>query len=163
MKTLKELNVNPGDVVEHSDGEIYEIRIAEDGELANWDIRHGYWGITVAESTQMYTIISRASDEPKKFGDMTPDEKGALLLAHHEGKAIEVWNGEYWECVEQIFAEFVAYRIKPEPKIEVVNMYADLSECGMFGSTKNGDDTHTITFTTIDGVPDCSSIKMDAL
>jgi hypothetical protein len=36
-----------------------------------------------------WRIVSRAPAAPKLWRDMTPEEKGALLLAAHEGKVIE--------------------------------------------------------------------------
>lgn len=69
-------------------------------------------------------------DTPTLWRDMTDAEKGALLLAHHQGKVIE-WNGvsekkgEWigWdECDEDCLwdggfdGHGFAYRIKPEPK-----------------------------------------------
>ena len=59
----------------------------------------------------------------KPFKDLTDAEKGALLLAHHEGKRIEHYvlrsssTMRGWE--EKLGGEFydgVIYRIAPEPK-----------------------------------------------
>lgn len=60
----------------------------------------------------------------KLWKDMTPEEKGALLLAYHEGKTIEwKWKGrvEWEEDVKGGRAGLswegeCYYRVKPEPK-----------------------------------------------
>lgn len=55
----------------------------------------------------------------KPFGEMSDAEKGALLLAHHEGKRIELHDHlDGWErCTNpQFLADFI-YRIAPEPKV----------------------------------------------
>jgi hypothetical protein len=66
-----------------------------------------------------------ARDEaPKQWRDMTPEEKGALLLAHHEGKVIESrWLGENWTptCAPEWHLG-ASYRIRPEPKRETVGL-----------------------------------------
>lgn len=59
-------------------------------------------------------------DTPKLWRDMTDAEKGALLLAHHEGKEIEYTdlpaNLKWYKCSNPLWLDTVAYRIKPEPK-----------------------------------------------
>jgi hypothetical protein len=105
---------------------------------------------------------------PTLWCDMTPEEKGALLLAHHEGKEIELFN-ERGLCAwmshihpEEFWLDEYAYRIKPEPKVEVVVLENDRNGGRSFyedsGTHKN---THRITFNLIDGEPDCDSIKME--
>lgn len=115
------------------------------------------------------------TDNPKTWGEMTDAEKGALLLAHHEGKVIEYHNfyGKWKTCFSGACVPFrdsgTAYRVRPEPKRETVTMFgAD------FGKGKTirwaysmsghiGPDTHRITFQTIDGEPDCNSIRMERI
>lgn len=96
---------------------------------------------------------------------MTDAEKGALLLAHHEGKEIEYYGevGNSWRLVNNPgWYDDTPYRVKKSPvrTTKVVYMY---SEDGYmtFVSTSMSNPTHKITFNTIDGVPDCSSIKME--
>ena len=52
----------------------------------------------------------------KLWKDMTPAEKGALPLAHHEGKTFEISNllpGDEWtEIKEPIWMDSLAYRVK---------------------------------------------------
>lgn len=107
----------------------------------------------------------------KVWKDMTPEEKGALLLAHHEGKEIEYWysDGSGWQTCfgnqEPGRTPQFAYRIKPEPKFELVEMGVINNRNGWQAYTclTKISPSHRITFNLIDGVPDCSSIKMEKL
>jgi hypothetical protein len=96
---------------------------------------------------------------------MTHEEKGALLLAKFEGKVIQRSYGGAWETVDAPFFHGLAYRIKPEPERETVTMNAfngrEYHWSASFQSTSF--DTHRITFDTIDGEPDCSTIRMERL
>jgi hypothetical protein len=56
--------------------------------------------------------------EAKLWKDMTPEEKGALLLAHHEGKEIEFFaSHNAWQGCEgsPSWISYYAYRVKPVP------------------------------------------------
>jgi hypothetical protein len=57
--------------------------------------------------------------EPKKWQDMTPEEKGALLLAHHEGKEIQIWCVDEWVTSrDPAWAGHCTYRVEPpEPRV----------------------------------------------
>ena len=100
---------------------------------------------------------------PTLWRDMTPEEKGALLLAHHEGKEIEYHSfGVGWVTERPNWFEWCRYRIKPQPKVEVVEIYGSL-EFTTWGRCKQDFDTHRITFNTIDGKPDPASIKMEEI
>jgi len=103
-------------------------------------------------------------DTPTKWADMTPEEKGALLLARHEGKVIQRSYGGAWETVDALFFNQLAYRIKPEPKRETVTM-TGYKVNGWYFAKKNSQalDTHRITFDTINGEPDCATIRMERL
>jgi hypothetical protein len=103
---------------------------------------------------------------PKLWRDMTPEEKGALLLAHHEGKVVECWNSGKWEPKGHGgWGKENAYRIRPEPKRETVMLHGRQAEKDW--SFGNGEawpaDTHRITFDLIDGEPDCASVKMERI
>lgn len=91
---------------------------------------------------------------PKLWRDMTPEEKGALLLAHHEGKTIELFlsKDDWMEC-SPYWSDDVAYRVKPGPVRETVTLRNFHEKAKGF----------VITFNVIDGVPDCDSIKMEEL
>jgi len=107
------------------------------------------------------------TDTPTLWSDMTPEEKGALLLAHHDGKVIEIANwygprGWSWLTLSGVaFHVYNRYRIKPEPKVETVTLYWNVS--WDIASAYNEGATHRITFNRIDGKPDPASIKMEVL
>lgn len=112
-----------------------------------------------------FEVISRASDdqEPKTWGEMTPEEKGELLLAHHEGKVIEnMTQGIEWAECRPSWANSIYYRIKPEPTLEVVELFG--SHGGeWYYDARNSEDTHRITYSIVNGEIDCTSIKMEKL
>jgi hypothetical protein len=122
------------------------------------------------------------TQEPKLWKDMTPEEKGALLLAHHEGKVIE-WNsthapgdwGDWGACGEDCLwdgewgGDGFAYRVKPEPEREKVTARICLTGDGSslhmdaeYGYDNYGKDHlyATVTFDVIDGKPDPASLKI---
>ena len=114
------------------------------------------------------------TDTPKVWRDMTPEEKGALLLAHHEGKDIEVADSKRdWRLVKKItWYNDLPYRIKPEPERETVTAKLCIKSCGksfhmephfLRGNYGDDDFYFTLTFDTIDGKPDPSSIKIEEL
>ena len=170
--TLKELGVEVGDVVEYVSGSpTHDYRLGDrytctikDGELI---VRYERgWFSSVEEDSWLYRIITRAKDKPKLWRDMTPEEKGALLLAAHDGKVIEWYNPAtfialYWEEHEYEFGfrDHIAYRIKPQPKVETVT----LTWHGKDIMGNQITDDHRIIFQTIDGKPDCASIKMEEI
>ena len=117
----------------------------------------------------------RNEDKPKIWRDMTPEEKGALLLAHYEGKNIEVFGchylDEWYENDELCFDADCAYRIKPEPKRKTMTAKLCIDSYGTslhmrpdYGDNY-GDHAFyfTLTFDTIDGKPDPASIKIEGV
>lgn len=165
--TLEELNVKPGDVVEYvPTGNYHTVLEGKRLTISNGNtVDYEYnW-----DCSKYFRIVSSASDKPKLWRDMTPEEKGALLLAHHEGKQIEVNReilecGEWWEDHYPEWMHNYAYRIKPEPKVEAVNQGYKTNSSGRFVTTSSLDHaTHVVTFNLIDGEPDCTSIKMGKL
>jgi hypothetical protein len=106
-------------------------------------------------------------EETKTWGEMTPEEKGALLLAHHEGKTIEFFSvdARKWYEGTPRWSYWVSYRVKPEPKAETIECQWSYEKGGKDGYThpKNSEATHKIVFDVVDGVPDCESIKMEKL
>ena len=110
-------------------------------------------------------LIAEWTDTPTLWKDMTPIEKGALLLAHQEGKVIERSHnqGTTWkEKTNGLWHENHAYRVKPETTVETVTLYGAAQYRWKFNPTMAGD-THRITFNLIDGKPDPSSIRMEEL
>jgi len=104
-------------------------------------------------------------DTPKIWADMTPEEKGELLLADQEGKMIQMFENYRWaRALTPQWYRWVAYRVEPEPKRETVTMVG-YEIRGWYFAKKNSQavDTHRITFDTIDGEPDCDTICMERL
>jgi len=110
-------------------------------------------------------------DKPTIWEDMTPEQKGALLLAKHEGREIQIYYACEWLTVGPLWHGCVAYRVKPEPKRETAALYGRMYISksypdGVFDADHRprcAGDTHRITFDTIDGKPDCTTICMERL
>lgn len=105
---------------------------------------------------------------------MSRTEKGELLLAHHDGSTIQymlfpyIYGVHDWkDSAGPSFSPQHAYRVKPEPKVEAVEIiggpYKDLGYIFEKGDDQKSWYKHRITFNTIDGEPDCASIKMEKL
>ena len=113
------------------------------------------------------------AEEPKTWRDMTRAEKGELLLAKYEKKAIESYEMGSWNVVigtNNIFYHGTAYRVKPEPKREMVEAKLCIDARGTslhmrpdYRDNFYDDDCFyfTLTFDTIDGKHDPSSIKIE--
>lgn len=105
------------------------------------------------------------SDQPKMWKEMTAAEKGALLLAEYEGKEIEMFDfvEHEWQYDPQPFwYDISAYRIKPEPVVEVHRI--PIARDGWAYDADCPDDpAYTITFNMIDGKADRESVIMEAI
>lgn len=167
--TLVELGVKPGDVVEYTsrhDSSIYfntgeHYRITNDMKIES---RTGPLHVDYIQHP--FKIVSRAPEEPKLWKDMSDEEKGALLLAHHEGKVIEFntsigWMNDYPERPD--WHPDMAYRVKPTVRGVTRSIYSGASRGWSWWREREEDDTHKITFNIIDGEPDPDSIKMEVL
>ena len=121
----------------------------------------------ISEWVDHYHVFDRSDFRPKIWRDMTSEEKGALLLAEHEGKVIEFWFFGEWFEIEPTWIDEYAYRVRPEPKRKTVKFYGsvDLDADGdpYFSFYRRSEHTHLITFDTIDGEPDCASIEMERI
>lgn len=157
--TLRELDVQPGDVVVNNlqgAGPIVVDRV-EGGDFCSKSMRMSH--------APVWRIVSRASDTHKPIRDMTDAEIGALVRAKNEGKAIEVadtFNGAWEPAPEPGWYASVAYRVRPEPKRETVTLHGSVTD-EIWGRDQTGYDTHRITFDLVDGEPDSSSIKMEKI
>jgi hypothetical protein len=139
-----------------------------DGDVGQYHFAHKNEIVRIEEEP-MYNV----TQEPKLWRDMTPEEKGALLLAEHEGKAIEEFGTAYpdaWYETDPYWDNGCAYRIKPEPKRKTVTAKLCIDAHGTslhmrpdYRDNYYGDDNFyfTLTFDTIDGKPDLSSIKIE--
>ena len=126
-------------------------------------------GVSVSQPDSKSSLVAERIT-PTLWRDMSAAEKGALLLAQHEDRGIEVlhqllgwvpYQGLGWVPYQGSLRQDRAYRIKPEPK--VVKHYWTGTADGGFAGTDDLQDTHMITFNTVDGEPDLSSIKMEKI
>lgn len=93
--------------------------------------------------------------DPIKWKDMTPEQQGALLLAYHGGKSIEIYDcGNWFFTKYPAWHNVYAYRVKPEPVVEVERVTIVNADGEVIGVG---------TVTTYNGKPDCDSIKMERL
>ena len=96
----------------------------------------------------------KPQDEPVRWRDMTPEEKGALLLAAYEGKDIQFFfAGQWGDERPPMWFDDHAYRVRPEPKRETVTLWAHYE----------GKDAPVGRIDLIDGNPDPASIKIEEL
>jgi len=106
-------------------------------------------------------------DTPTLWADMTPEQKGALLLAKHEGRDVQMFENYKWAwaTLTPQWYGWVAYRVEPEPTRETVTAVGHNKSGNVwsFAEYDNMHDTHRITFETINGEPDCATIRMERL
>lgn len=166
--TLQEIGALVGDIVRcvtwygetYKEGNIYPVvkGFGKGGE--NIGILHqtlGVWEI----------VLQRLEDEVqfKEWRHMTDEEKGALLLAKHEGKEIQYLRfDDKWVTSAAFPMGDGIYRVRPEQEVEVTTMYGSPEEaCAFFFLERAEHDTHYITFNKVDGEVDCSSVQMRKL
>lgn len=98
----------------------------------------------------------------RPWKDLTDEEKGAFLLAQHNGGRVERFCELRKEWVDGSLkaGDHYAYRIKPEPVRETKEVFWNgrVFCLHMYDNT-----THRITFDLVDGQPDTSSVKMEKL
>jgi len=101
-------------------------------------------------------------EETKLWRDMTREEKGALLLAHYEGKVIQEDFGSDWIKADPTWRDCLQYCVKPEPLREQVKIYGrGLYWCD--AKKRVPQDTHVISFMLVDGEPDLDSLSIEKL
>ena len=177
--TLKELDVKPGDVVElegcfGDNMTVIECPPRKGCFGDHWELDCEVGGLGLYSLDQKFRIVSRAPEPkatpPKLWKDMTPEEKGALLLAHHEGEVIECWQWltNRWLVIKPSFDDDSAYRVKPEPVVETrtITSWGTLNQWLRDGDVSRVHESHCkykITFNLIDGKPDCNSVKMEEI
>ena len=171
--TLAELNVKPGDVIEWLDDDnewmgpctVMKAELITEGAFTG-EVRASLssYGAGIFDEEQ-FRIISRASqsdpETPKRWKDLTPEEKGALLLAHHEGEVIEVRaqdSDNWYKRDSPNWADEGIFRVKPAR--ETVTLYGDTF---YDFSDFEGRPDFKITFDLVDGDPDTDSIRMEKL
>ena len=129
--TLSELDVKAGDVVEcliNSVGDEYNrenpFTIDYDLGAFNNTERYGY------NDTCEYRLISRASHTPRTWAELTDEEQGKLLLAHHRGEVIEFWvnHSDYWTVInEPAWHDWAPYRVQPQPKPITTDVFCEVN------------------------------------
>jgi hypothetical protein len=114
------------------------------------------------------------TDTPTLWRDMTREEKGALLLAEHEGKVIEVFGILYpdmWYEDYPAWEDECAYRTKPERETVTAKLCIDAYGTSLHMRPDPRDNFYygdhcfyfTLTFDVIDGKPDPASIKTEEM
>ena len=182
-RTLKELNVKPGDVVECVDHGVTEDHLTVgkyygivNGPMIQTD-KGKWWGEGGLAHTGFpmlakFRIISRAAQPtPDLTAITTPfgllDEATQEALRAHGGP-YEWWNGEVWNYAEKACAfssasPAFAYRVKPEPKRETVTDDRWLiPHNGNISFDEMTDRTPgRVNFNRINGVIDLASYKVE--
>lgn len=156
FKRLCDLELKEGDVIEwdHRDPDNWfgPRTYTVDSEGVP---RHEDRGYLSPKGNALCRVIH--TNAPKLWKDMTPEEKGALLLAHHEGKVIE-----WYDPVEDIWLiegyhdwdPELSFRVRPEPKVETVTVEGWV-EFGKWWTGKRVPGVmHKITLTITDGEVD---------
>lgn len=165
--TLREIGAQVGDVVVFGNEPTkYLILAIKTRDATMRWTRHD--GSTVEldeplDSAALYRIIRRAN---RPFKDLTREEKDDLIMAHVDEKIIEVSidGGATWErCYTPLWAGSVCYRVKSDVT-ERVSIRSSYPFAGWVSEEYgNIDETHRITFQTVNGKPDCNSISMEEL
>jgi hypothetical protein len=151
LTTLHALNVKDGDVVE------FDL----DRRTGKHTIGRPYKVSDLNALASIWRIVSRAADTPTTWADN--EGWGDWTIA-------EEWdvtnNDVQFECVGGIHKVRTRPRIKLEPKRETVNLYGGgRASMVWINDQVRGDDldTHRVTYDTIDGEPDCSTVRMERL
>lgn len=133
------------------------------GKIGEMSVTWNEWGYYSSSSdTSRLDLIS---EWLTTWSEISDQEKGEMLLAHHNGKEIEMYNFGEWVTVEPQWVSNRAYRIKKEPVNETVTLYGEFENVDVveLGKLKMIGDTHMITYNVIDGKIDCSSVVMKEL
>lgn len=144
-----------------------------------WYVENGRWIYSDAKKYikgcfDGYDIVAEWNEEPmynKKYRpwkDLTNEEKGALLLAHYEGKVVEFYDIDRWVNlihIDVIWGDNDIYRIRPEPMKVKINLVYDPAEycydVSWDGPVPENLTLPDITFDLIDEKPDQISIRME--
>jgi hypothetical protein len=168
-KTFDELGYKAGDTVRcaytrpssgaaYKAGDIFELSRNRDGYLS---IPRGFFG-----NLGDWVLVCDPSD--LTWGDMTPEQQGALLLAHHQGKTIQVNSfatGLWTRLKHPMWNNNAPYRIGIDSVVVHHEMHSVLYGGNIIGFAegKQTASKHVLTYTSEDGVPVCSSVKLSKL
>jgi len=162
-KTFADLGYNAGDTVRCVDSwmnymidKTYKLIPDETGAPRTNSGYNGYSGT--------WELVSRAGSANADDGypiwdDMTPEAQGALLLSFHNGATVQFFSLDEWIDIEYPLFANGKYRVKPADPVVVTHEIYGSNEL-FWGYLTNEQDTHKITYNTIDGVVDCASVKM---
>jgi hypothetical protein len=166
-KTFEELGYKAGDTVRCVGSNPY-FHVYKTGDIFTLELNdYGNVGIGLSNGTLGDWELMAPID--LTWGDMTPEQQGALLLAHHQGKTIEVKAQvpDRWIKVKQpMFTKSsYYYRTEPEPVVVHHKRYAGLckGDLGAIWKGQYSDAAYELTYDTEDGVPVCSSVKLSKL
>jgi len=171
-KTFAELGYNVGDTVRcvftergrfYKVGEVFELQeyegltcLVRDGVAGAFDGRFASWELVSRAGS------THADDGYLNWSDMTPEAQGALLLAYHNGPTIKQSGDEFkWVDFNRkpMWLNAIKYRVKPADPVVVTHELFGRHEL-FWAFMECEQDTHKFTYNTIDGVVDCSSVKM---
>ena len=164
-KTFLELCYNVGDTVRCVDSwmnymidKTYKLIPDETGAPRT---NSGYNGYIVTWELVSRAGSTDADDGYLIWGDMTPEAQGALLLACHNGETIQFFSIDEWFDADHKLSWYddAKYRVKPADPVVVTHEIFGSNEI-FWGYLTNEDDTHKMTYNTIDGVIDCASVRM---
>lgn len=109
-----------------SDNTVIGFRLYENGDVAGFD-----WypdgRLSTSDRPHDEDLVEKATG-PITWSDLTPDAKGLLLLAYHEGKQIQMYFDaeREWEDVDPQWAPNRAYRVKPTRTTVSIFGYIDM-------------------------------------
>jgi len=181
LQTINEINPKAGEVIYCPVNKYHYLKLATGDIVCMDDKLHtseqivlrdtgnyrGWVLITPRDTAPLHTDTP-ADDTPKTWGEMTDAE--AQDIAHEIRKHMDL-NQNHWAGLIPISTRMlltqIADAIKPEPVVEEVVMTGMEGSNGDFwfdsAGVGNYNDTHSITFTTKDGEPDCDSITMERI
>lgn len=160
--TLKDLNVNVGDTlrwvtangvlkIQKNYNSMFE-NVVFTGRLDGGVSFVNEFGDTDGFSKNtphIFAVKKRAeNDNSKPWINLTNEEKGALLLANHQGETIQILNDIVWEDIfgAPLWTDNKCFRVKPEPVVMTRSLFF-------------GDSIHVVaTVNTVDGKLDKSSL-----
>ena len=135
-KTLKELNVKVGDVVSTERGTFrYTVALNEKVNMCD------EFDMVELDELSGWHLISRA--KKNTAWQFTPARENAETHTMPDGS--------------------IAWRVVVEPVVETVHKYRHADNGGWTDIQYCKDPSHRLTYNTIDGAPDCASVKMELL
>jgi hypothetical protein len=166
-KTFEELGYKIGDTVRCTGSSPYFDKY-KTGDIFTLELNiYGNIGAGLCNgSLGDWELVCDPSD--LTWGDMTPEQQGALLLAHHQGKTIEGNSFVTGLWVYMKYPPWInsgSYRIKPEPVVVHHKSYAGLYVGDLVNLSRKiySGAEYVLTYDTEDGVPVCSSVKLSKL